>query len=561
MKKKKFNKFKKSFVKHNSQGKQAEKLKEAKIFIPPKNIGKKIKEDKTKILPKKIEKKSSEKSKVVESYKLEVDEASVEVRIEEMGSGKVYNLFIPELDVGTEALLSEIRSDLISVTNVSVGEIMDQKSLLKIKDKFMDDARNLLKQKIPNIGADTQDFLVGILMQEMLGLGKIEFLVNDPELEEIVLTSSKEPIRVYHKKYGWIATNIIPRTEEQIVNYSNIIARRVGRQINVLSPLLDAHIVTGDRANAVLYPISTKGNTITIRKFARNPFTIADLIENKTASLEIAALIWLAVEYEMNVLFSGGTASGKTVFLNACMPFIPPNHRIISMEDTRELMLPEFLYWCPLVIRTPNAEGKGEVSMLDLLVNSLRMRPDRIVLGEIRRQKEAEVLFEAMHTGHSVYSTVHANTASETIRRLTNPPINIPQSMLGNVHLNVVMFRDRRHGIRRVFQVAEFISGKEKATPNILYRWVPETDNFVQHNKSFALFEELGRHTGMSEKEINSEIEKKKKILEWIIKNKLNSLNYLGKVMNLYYTNPEKLASIIQNNKVQEIKNPELEPK
>ena len=452
-------------------------------------------------------------------------------------------------------MLDDVRDDLVSIANIAVGEIIDQKSVLKIKQKFMEDACRLLKEKIPDINQETQDFLVGMLMQEMLGLGKIEFLINDSELEEIVIISNKEPVRVYHKKYGWLQTNICLKSEAEINNYANIIARRVGRQINVLAPLLDAHIVTGDRANAVLYPISTKGNTITIRKFARDPWTIIDLIENNTVDKEIAILLWLAVEYEMNVIISGGTASGKTVFLNAIMPFIPPSHRIISMEDTRELMLPEFLYWCPLVTRTANPEGKGGVSMLDLLVNSLRMRPDRVVLGEIRRQQEAEVLFEAMHTGHSVYSTVHADTANETIRRLTNPPINIPPSMLNNVNLNVIMFRDRRKGVRKVFQVAEFISGKDRITANILYRWIPETDQFITHNTSLSLFDELSRHTGMSQTEINKDLEDKKKIIEWLIKNKIRDLESIGKVMNFYYTNKENLYSIIRNNDIKKIIN------
>ena len=123
--------------------------------------------------------------------------------------------------------------------------------------------------------------------------------------------------------------------EEQILNYSNMIARRVGRQITTLNPLLDAHLLTGDRVNAVLYPISTKGNTITIRKFARDPWTVTDFIDNKTCTSDLFALIWETIQYEMNILFSGGTASGKTTMLNVCMPFMPPNHRILSIEDTR----------------------------------------------------------------------------------------------------------------------------------------------------------------------------------------------------------------------------------
>jgi len=492
----------------------------------------------------------------IEVYELALDKAKVEIRIEKTSEGLVYTLSLPQIDLGTKALLDEIRKNLITLTAIGVGEIVDQKSVTKIKNKFMQDASQLLREKIPGIKKENEDFLIGILMQDMLGLGKIEFLINDPKLEEIVIISSKE-IRVYHKKYGWLRTNIILKSEDEVTNYANIIARRVGRQISVLAPLLDAHVVTGDRANAVLYPIATKGNTITIRKFSRDPWTIIDLINNKTVSKQIAAILWLAIEYEMNVLFSGGTASGKTVFLNSCMPFIPPNHRIISMEDTRELTLPKFLYWCPLVTRTANPEGKGEVSMLDLLVNSLRMRPDRIVLGEIRRQREAEVLFEAMHTGHSVYATVHADTANETIRRLINPPINVPPSMLAGVNLNVVMFRDRRKGNRKVLQLAEFMPGKNTLTSNLMYRWIPEKDEFTAHNKSLSFFDELSRNTGMDEREINKNLEEKKLIFDWLLKNQIRDLESFGKLMNYYYTNPEELKSIIsknQTNKIREVK-------
>lgn len=492
------------------------------------------------------------KGDIKDKYELAVDLAKVDIVIERVPEGMIYGIYMPKVDIGTQALLDEIRKELISITAIGVGEIIDQKSVKRIKENFMRDASKILRDKVPGILKETEEFLIGILMQEMLGLGKIEFLISDPHLEEIVIVNSKE-IRVYHKKFGWLQTNVTLNSEDEVTNYANIIARRVGRQISILTPLLDAHVVTGDRANAVLYPIATKGNTITIRKFSRDPWTIIDLINEKTINSEIAAILWLAIEYEMNILFSGGTASGKTSILNSCMPFIPPNHRIISMEDTRELMLPSFLYWCPLVTRSPNAEGKGEVSMLDLLVNSLRMRPDRIVLGEIRRQREAEVLFEAMHTGHSVYSTVHADTASETIRRLVNPPINVPPSMLGAVNLNVVMFRDRRLGHRRVFQLAEFMPGKDSPTANILYRWIPEKDIFTPHNKSLAFFDQLSRNTGMDEIEIKRNLEEKKSIFSWLIKNKIRDLESFGNVMNLYYTDEEELKRIIKTNDTKKI--------
>ena len=499
------------------------------------------------------EKPIEKKGSTLESYDILLDNVKVVVRIQKSTSGPVYNLEVPQINIATASLLDEVRNELVTATTVGMNEITDPNAFLKIKKRFMIQAEKILKEKLPNIEKNMKEFLVGKLMQDMLGLGEIEFLVNDVNLEEVVITSAKESIRVYHKKYGWLKSNLKIDREDKIVNYSNIIARRVGRQINVLAPLLDAHLITGDRINSILYPISTKGNTITIRKFARDPYTIIDLINNKTLDIEVASLLWLAIEYEMNVLISGGTASGKTSLLNACMPFIPPNHRIISVEDTRELMLPDFLYWCPLVTRSPNPEGKGEVSMLDLLINSLRMRPDRIVLGEMRRKEEAMVLFEAMHTGHSVYATVHADSAAETVSRLTNPPLSVPPNLLNAVNLNLVVFRDRRRGIRRVLQVAEFEAGDEKAYANILYRWIPEEDRIIKHSENSRFFEDITRNTGMSQNEIAQNIEEKKRIMSYLIKNKIRSLKDFGKVMNLYYIDKEELLRHISTKSIRKI--------
>ena len=488
------------------------------------------------------------------NYPIEVDGAKVEVEIKKEEDTYVYNINLPKFSVGTESLLRYVKNELISNATINLQEMSEQESFVKMKQRFLGEITLVLKEKLPHIDPETEKTLAGMLMQDMLGLGEIEFLINDPNLEEIVIQSSKEPVRVYSKKYGWLKTNIFIPTEDSIINYANIIARRVGRQITTLDPLLDAHLLTGDRINAVLYPINSKGSTIIIRKFSRDPYTIIDLIKNKTCSLDIAALLWLAVEYEMNILVSGGTASGKTSFLNAFMPFIPPNHRIISIEDTRELVLPDFLYWNPLVTRTPNSEGKGKVTMLDLLVNSLRMRPDRIILGEMRKHEEAMVLFEAMHTGHSVYATLHADSAPETISRLINPPIDIPANLLKAVNLNVVMFRDRKKGIRRILQVAEFDTEGDRATSNIIYRWVPEKDQIIEHRESMRFFEDLSRHTGLSEIEIKKELAERKRILDWLIKNNLRSIKEVGNAIELFYLDKPALDEVMRKNEISKIK-------
>ena len=550
--------------KSNDYEKIEQKEKENEIKLKVENLGKnkektleeKGPEYKSIFLEHPTEDKSSVEldANIVEKYPIEVDGASVEVKISKKDNGISYIMTIPQISAPTTALLTDIRNELIAVTSVSMQELIDPKSFITLKEKFKEDATRLIKEKIPTIAKEAESFLIGTLIQEMLGIGKVEYLINDPNLEEIVIVSAKEPIRVFSKKYGWLETNILLEREEVVINYANIIARRVGRQITVLNPLLDAHLVTGDRINAVLYPINTKGNTIVIRKFARDPYTIVDLIKNKTCDLEVSALVWLAIEYEMNVIISGGTASGKTVILNAFMPFVPPNQRIISIEDTKELILPEFLYWTPLVTRLPNAEGKGAVSMLDLLINALRMRPDRIILGEMRKQEEAMVLFEAMHTGHSVYATLHADSSTETISRLTHPPLNIPPNLLKAINLNIVMFRDRRRGIRRISQVAEIEVGGDEAKANTLYRWSPETDTMIKHSKSSRFFEDIQRHTSMTDKEIEADIETKKNILQWLINNNIRDMSGIGMVMNMYYKNKKELFEKIAKNDINFIK-------
>ncbi len=492
-----------------------------------------------------------ENEEIIEEYEINSEGVSIAIRIvKSVKYGIKYNLILPKFGPGTKALMDEIKDDLVSEVALKTEEIIDPKVVETLKKRFKEKARELIKKYMPKISNKVRNQIIGTLLHEITGLGVIEYLLSDGNLEEIVINSSKEPIRVYHKKYGWLETNVRIEDEAQIQNYATIIARRVGRQITTLNPLLDAHLVTGDRANAVLYPISTKGNTITIRKFARDPWTVTDFIKNKTCNTRIFSLIWLAIQYEMNILISGGTGSGKTSFLNVILSFIPPNHRVLSIEDTRELLLPEHLYWCPLVIRLPNPEGKGEITMLDLLINALRMRPDRIILGEIRRAQDAEVLFEAMHTGHSVYATVHANTIGETIKRLINPPIEVPPNLLGAVDLNIVMFRDRRKGIRRVYQVGEYLLGEEGGKtvvrPNILFRYKPEDDKIVQHSESLKFFEEINRHTGLSLKEIYKDLKEKESILKWIVKKNIRKIEDVGEIMKRYYLDKDSLLKMIK---------------
>ncbi|NJL43907.1 MAG: Flp pilus assembly complex ATPase component TadA [Nitrosarchaeum sp.] len=225
---------------------------------------------------------------------------------------------------------------------------------------------------------------------------------------------------------------------------------------------------------------------------------------------------------------------------------LPPNQRIISIEDTRELQLPKFLHWVPMNTRLPNAEGKGEVSMGHLLVNSLRMRPDRILVGEVRRAREAETLFEAIHTGHSVYATFHANNSEEAVKRLTNAPIDVPKIMLPAISLIIVQFRNRRTGLRRTFQIAEVT---EEGEANVIMQYDTKKDQQVKHNKSTTFYDTLRLYTGYTDKEIDDELAEKQEVLRYLVEQGIQSVDEVGKVIAEYYTNKANLMKFVKMNK------------
>ena len=458
------------------------------------------------------------------------------------------------LDKGTSYIIEDIKNQILDELNVRPEELTSPDKIQKLKYIFKD----MLKQKIdslfPDLSPDFRRTIVGIIINEMVGFGPLEPLLSDDELEEIVVNSSEDPVWVYHKRFGWLKTIIKIPSEKDILHYSEKIGRIVGREITNLTPIMDAHLLTGDRVNATLKPISSSGNTITIRKFRRRPWSIIDLIDPKinTLSAEVASFLWTAIEYELNILVSGGTGSGKTSMLNALLTFVQPNHRIISIEDTRELNLPKYMHWVPMVVRLPNQEGKGGVTMFDLLVNSLRMRPDRIVVGEVRRESEAQVLFEAMHTGHSVYATLHASRADQVVRRLTSPPISLPKTMLTPLHLTVVQFRHRKLGIRRTMEVAEFVptvrGGEETLELNFLYRWRPNTDKITPSETSVRVAEELSSVAGLTQREIDEEIKNKVNVLNWMLRHNIRDVRDVGLVVAQYYRDPDTILEDVRKN-------------
>ncbi|EEB73584.1 Type II/IV secretion system protein kinase [Thermococcus sp. AM4] len=312
----------------------------------------------------------------------------------------IYEIRLPKLSKDEENLLKQVRERAITEIQIDPTLIPNYEERRKI---FLREVKRMLKEAAPNFSEGRIEVLAELIVQSMLGYGLLDPLVRDDNLEEIMVIGTNKPVYVWHRRFYMCKTNIVFKEERDILNIIERIAREVGRRIDQQNPLLDARLPDGSRVNATIPPISLDGPTITIRKFKKDPLTIIDLIKYGTMNSDVAAFLWLLVDglgvKPANILVAGGTGSGKTTTLNALAMFIPPSERVISIEDTAELQLP-VEHWVRLETRPPNIEGKGEVTMDDLVKNTLRMRPDRIIVGEVRGP-EARTMFTAMNTGHN----------------------------------------------------------------------------------------------------------------------------------------------------------------
>lgn len=480
------------------------------------------------------------------AYNLNASGIEAKIRIVDRG-GFVpsYEVTVPGLGEATKILLTSLRGELLNLVPVDTTRVTDLDYLSELNKKYINAASVVIDKYLPGTKSEVKAILIAYIINIMLGLGDLEVLLADEELEEIAVNGAKDSVWVFHKKFAWCKTNVKLYNEEAIYDHAEQIGRRVGRQITTLSPLMDAELADGSRVNATLYPVSQSGNTITIRKFSKNPWTMPALIKANSLSAEIASIIWVCVQNEISLVLSGGTASGKTSFLNAMSIFMPSNHRVISIEETRELTLPDFIQWVPMLTRQANAEGKGEISLYNLMINALRQRPDIMLVGEIRTKYDAQTLFEAIHTGHAVYGTIHADNVQDTVIRMTNPPIDIPKIMLNSIGGVVSLFRHRRLGIRRVLEFGEMLNSGDT---NVLYRWNLRQDSFAQVANLSRLAEIISLYGGYTYNELMDDIVEKSKILNWMVANNIIDVNGAGNVIAQYYKNKDKVVALAKEN-------------
>lgn len=457
-----------------------------------------------------------------------------------------YNITKQNYTTKEKELLGEIRENLVDLA-ISTGE-----NIQANEEKLLNNIKSFLFDRLDDVPIEYINKLSRKILRDIAGYGEIDPLIQDDDLEEIMIIGINKPVFVYHRFYGMMKTNITFTNEQDLLDLIDTIARQINRRIDQESPILDGRLTDGSRINATIPPISADGPSLTIRKFRKDPFTIVDLINSKTISVELAAFFWLCFDglgvKSANAIISGGTSSGKTTTLNALSAFINPSERIITIEDTLELQIPHE-HVIRMETRVANVENKGELTMNDLVKNSLRQRPDRIIVGEVRAE-EAITLFTALNTGHSGFGTLHSNDARETITRLTNEPMSVPEIMIQAIDFIIMqnrIYTPSGKSFRRISEVAEVVGIEEGVVQlNKIFQWTPETDTIDNVSITSKTLSQIANLSGKSMNELYHEIEKREMVLSHMVRNNIRSVSEVNNILERYYKNPEEILNEIR---------------
>ncbi|HLC67648.1 MAG TPA: ATPase, T2SS/T4P/T4SS family [archaeon] len=457
----------------------------------------------------------------------------------------VYKIVEPALT--NQMALDEIKEYVQEKLDVNFSQIRKSDAIGYLNTAF-ERALAYLKVKLDKNATDVLRYYV---IRDFIGVEKIEPLINDKNIEDISCDGVNIPIYVYHKypQLGSLRTNISFSNMDELDTFVNKLAERSGKTISVSHPLLDGTLPDGSRLQATLgSDIARHGSNFTIRMFSEKPLTPTDIIKYNTCDVRMMAYCWFLVEHGCSVLVSGGTASGKTSMLNVLSLFIKPQMKIISIEDTSELRLPH-AHWVPEVARTPISE-EGKVDMFELLRESLRQRPDYIIVGEVRG-REAYVLFQQMAVGHPGLSTIHAENFPKLVDRMTSPPISLPPNLMQNLDLILFVKRVKqgRKYSRRVFSAIEVVGyNQETSTPitNEVFSWDSREDVFKNPSKSYLL-KKICDNQGLNEKDVKKEIENRAKVLKWMVEKNITDYRQVSSIISTYYLSPEFLMQRIES--------------
>jgi flagellar protein FlaI len=480
----------------------------------------------------------------VERYWVDEGRSLVDIALNENTNQYEYLLYEPSLSEFEYELLERIHEDMRSALILTDDELgKDRRTLL------MEKMQSLLHEYGISLEEGSLFRLQYFLVRNFIGWGRIEALMKDPYLEDISCDGNQIPIFLYHRKYRNVKTNI--RFEAEVLNSLAItLAQRSGKHISTGTPMLDATLPDGSRLQLTLgTEVTTRGTSFTIRKFREDPFSPVELAEYRTFNADELVYFWIAIENNKSLLFIGGTASGKTSSLNAVSLFIPPMAKVVSIEDTREITL-FHENWIASVTRETVAEGSNIISMFDLLRAAMRQRPEYILVGEVRGV-EAQTLFQAMNTGHTTFSTMHAGSVDAAIHRLENEPLNVPRNMvtaLNIVSVQALIYRGTER-VRRCLEIVE-IAGIDPSTGNLrvntVFEYDPIRDLFNYKGRSH-IYADIAERRGWSREQLEQEIASRKKILEAMEHQKIIDYKRVSRIFQAYSINPSRVIENLEN--------------
>ena len=457
----------------------------------------------------------------------------------------------PKLTEEEEELLKLIKETLEKTLDYEWEKltVMDKKTYLEKS------VESYLKSRDMRIEPISKDKITYYITRDFVGYGPIDALMNDEHIEDVSCDGVGIPLFVFHNKWESIKTNISFPDENQLNSFVVALGQRCGKQLSVSNPILDGTTPEGHRVQATYArEVTTRGASFTIRRFKEKPFTPVELIKYGTASPEIVAYMWLSVEHGESAIICGGTASGKTATLNAISLFIPPGAKVVTMEDTREINLPHE-NWIPGTTRSgtgergPDGKAAGEIDMYDLVRASLRQRPNYIIVGEVRG-KETYTMFQAMATGHTTFSTMHADSVKGMVNRLENPPINCPRILLTALR-NVIIQTHARVGmdmVRRIKQLIEIVGFEPETNElisNTVYEWDQATDKFVFKGHSF-LFDKIMEMKNLTHEELMQEFERRVDIVKYMVAKDITDHRDIWALIREYYKEPKLTAERVR---------------
>ncbi len=393
------------------------------------------------------------------------------------------------------------------------------------------------------------------IIRDFIGYGLIDTLINDTHIEDISCDGVDIPLFVYHTKFESLKTNIEFDDENILNSFVISLSQRAGKQVSVSNPILDGTSPEGHRIQATFSrEITTRGSTFTIRRYKEKPFTPVELIKYNTASPEMVAYFWLAVEHGESAIIAGGTASGKTATLNAIALFIPPTAKIVSMEDTREINLPHE-NWIPGTTRSgigergPDGKALGEIDMFDLVRAALRQRPNYIIVGEVRG-KETYTMFQAMATGHTTYSTMHADSVKGMVNRLENPPINCPRILLTalrnvSIQVHARIGKEMVRRIKHLIEIVGFEPETNELITNTVYEWDQGKDRFIFKGHSF-LFDKIMEMKSLTHEGMLEEFHRRVDIIQYMVGMDMEDHRDIWRLIRSYYRDPEETVNRVR---------------